>query len=61
MFKSYSLTYAASIATLLASVTILEQAEALSLINALIVVITTVATLFGRYRGGDVTLVGKKK
>ena len=59
--KNFSLTYAGAIASLIASVTLLEQSEALNLVNALIVVITTLVTLYGRYRKGDLTILGARK
>lgn len=48
----FSLTYAASLATLLASLTFLEQAEALDIINAVLLLAGSVATIYGRYRAG---------
>jgi len=58
---NFSLTYLGALAGLIASVTLLERAEALDLINATVVVITTLVTLFGRYRHGDMSVIGFKR
>ena len=50
--KQYSFTYAAALAGLIASFTFLNEAEALNLINAVVLVGTFVATCYGRYRAG---------
>lgn len=60
MFEKYSLTYAGAIASAIAAFTILTEAEALTFVNAVIVVVTTLVTLYGRWRKGDVTLFGLK-
>lgn len=57
----YSVTYTGAIAGLIASVTLLDQAEALTLVNAAVVVVTTLVTLYGRYRHGDTSILGFKK
>lgn len=57
---NYSLTYAASIATLLASFTFLSQAEALNLINAVTLIAGFLVTAYGRYRAGGVDALGRK-
>lgn len=58
--KNYSKTYTGAIATLLVALFSLSEAEALSLVNALIVVSTTLFTLYGRYRAGGVSSLGFK-
>lgn len=60
MFEKYSLTYAGAIAGFIASMTLLSEAEALNFVNALIVVISTAMTLYGRYRAGGVNKLGIK-
>lgn len=50
--KQYSFTYVAALASLIASVTFLSEAEALNLVNAFILIITTAGTMYGRYRAG---------
>ena len=57
---NYSLTYTGAIASLIASIGIMEQAEALTFVNAVFVVVTTLITLYGRWRKGDVTVLGLK-
>jgi len=57
---NYSKTYIAAIATLLASLTFLSDAEALNLINAIILIATTLGTLYGRYQAGNVDILGRK-
>ena len=57
---NYSLTYAASIATFVASFTFLSQAEALNLINAIILIGGFIMTAYGRYRAGGVDALGRK-
>lgn len=55
-----SKTYIAAIASLLASVFMLEQAQALELTNAVVLVVTFVFTLYGRYQAGGVNVFGLK-
>lgn len=50
--KNYSLTYAGALAGLLASATFLSEADALNLVNAVILLVTFAATCYGRYRAG---------
>jgi len=57
---NYSLTYTGAIASLIAFIGIMEQAEALTFVNAVFVVVTTLITLYGRWRKGDVTVLGLK-
>lgn len=59
--KSYSLTYTGAIAMLLASMTFLTEAEAVTVVNAVVVLIGFVATVYGRYRAGGVNALGVKK
>lgn len=55
------MTYAGALATFLAGFTALSEAEALDFVNAGILVITTLITLYGRTRKGDVDWTGMKK
>lgn len=55
-----SKTYIAAAATLLASFTFLGQAEALNFVNALVLVVTTLATFYGRYQAGGITKLGMR-
>ena len=55
-----SRTYLATLATLVASSTFLEQAEALDLLTGLVLVTTTLATLWGRWKAGGVNVWGKR-
>lgn len=57
---NYSKTYIGAIATLIASMTFLTEAEALSFTSAAVVVITTIITLYGRWRAGNITPLGFK-
>jgi len=57
---NYSITYAGAIAGLITALGILEANEALELTNAVALVITTLVTLYGRWRAGGVNLSGLK-
>jgi len=57
---NYSLTYLGALATMIASLGLMSEADALSFLNALLVVTTTLITLYGRWRKGDVSLWGAK-
>ena len=59
--QSYSLTYAGAIAMFLASISFLSEAEALTLVNAVVIIIGFLATAYGRYRKGGVSALGVKK
>ena len=55
-----SKTYIGATATLVTAFGILNEADALSLVNAVAVIITTVFTLYGRYKAGGVNALGLK-
>lgn len=55
-----SKTYIAALASLVASIGFLSEAEAITFFNAVVVVVTTVATLWGRYDAGGVNIFGIK-
>lgn len=57
----YSLTYTGAIAMLIASFTFLTEAEALNLVNAVVVLVGFAATIYGRYRAGGVKALGFRK
>ena len=57
---NYSLTYAGIIASVIASVGLLNQADALTFVHAAIVLITAIITMYGRYRAGGVHWSGFK-
>jgi len=57
---NFSLTYAGAIAGLIAALGILEINDALELVNAVVLVVTTLVTLYGRWRAGGVSLAGIK-
>lgn len=59
--KSYSLTYTGAIAMLLASMTFLTEAEAVTVVNAGLVLAGFVMTVWGRHRAGGVNALGVKK
>lgn len=58
--NTMSKTYIAAAATLIASFSFLNEAEALTFVNALVLVVTTIATFYGRYKAGGVNALGMK-
>lgn len=50
--QKYSFTYTAAIASLLASLTFLSEADALNLVNAVTLVATFIGVVLGRWRAG---------
>lgn len=60
MFNAVSKTYTGALATLLASVSLLNEAEALNLVNGALVVVTTLFTLYGRHKAGGVDWTGMR-
>lgn len=53
-----SKTYIGAIATLVAALGILTEAEAVNVLNAIILLATTGVTLYGRYKAGGITVFG---
>lgn len=55
-----SKTYIAAVATLLSSFTFLNEAEALNFTTALVLVVTTLATFYGRWKAGGINIFGQR-
>ena len=58
--QNFSLTYAGAISSLIVALGILDSQDALALSNAVLLIVTTLVTLYGRWRKGDVSLIGIK-
>lgn len=56
-----SKTYLAALASLIAALGFLGEAEALNFVNAVFLVATTLATLWGRYKAGGINALGVKQ